>query len=100
MNDAEYEELFEFLQKKIYPKKVSDVTDLKQRKNAKHKFRDFAKRYNLENGFIYHSGKKVIRRSEVKQLLYTMHDNESVGCHLGRDKTTEKLCSRYFWKGE
>ena len=32
------------------------------------------------------------------QILESCHDNVG-GCHLGRDKTVDKVVSRYYWKG-
>ena len=32
-------------------------------------------------------------------ILEACHDSRFGGCHFGRDKTTEKVSSRYYWKG-
>ncbi len=32
-------------------------------------------------------------------ILEACHDNRVGGCHFGRDKTIEKVSSRFFWKG-
>ena len=34
----------------------------------------------------------------MHKLLESCHDNVG-GCHLGRDKTVDKVVSRYYWKG-
>ena len=35
-----------------------------------------------------------------KQVLQSLHDDPVGGCHFGRDKTRDKVCSRYFWHGQ
>ena len=31
------------------------------------------------------------------QILESVHDSSAGGCHVGREKTQEKLASRFFW---
>ena len=35
-----------------------------------------------------------------KQILQSLHDDPAGGCHFGRDKTRDKIASRYFWHGQ
>ena len=35
-----------------------------------------------------------------KQILQSLHDDAAGGCHFGRDKTRDKVVSRYFWYGQ
>lgn len=35
-----------------------------------------------------------------KQVLQSLHDDPAGGCHFGRDKTRDKVSSRYFWLGQ
>ena len=37
--------------------------------------------------------------SRKRAILEACHDSHIGGSHFGRDKTTEKVSSRYYWKG-
>ena len=38
-------------------------------------------------------------QQKQKQILQSLHDDPAGGCHFGRDKTRDKVASRYFWHG-
>ena len=80
-------------------KYVKDTTKIRRRA-----IRRFANaKIALENGVLYYSedGKKKRQWIEIRetqlQILQSVHDDLAGGCHVGRDKTREKVCSRYFW---
>ena len=35
-----------------------------------------------------------------QQILQSLHDNPTGGCHFGRDRTRDKVVKRYFWQGQ
>ena len=39
-------------------------------------------------------------KKKQKQVLQSLHDDPAGGCHFGRDKTRDKVSSRYFWHGQ
>ena len=43
---------------------------------------------------------QVIRDKTVKlRILEACHDDRVGGCHFGRDRTIDKVTTRYYWKG-
>lgn len=62
--------------------------------------------------YLHYEDKKVAKKEErklkctrqwihdestQKQILQSLHDNPTGGCHFGRDKTRDKVVKRYFW---
>ena len=39
-------------------------------------------------------------QQKQKQILQLLHDDPAGGCHFRRDKTRDKVMSRYFWHGQ
>lgn len=72
----------------------------------KRSIRRFADNVVLEDGVLFY-----IRDSECKrrwisdkktqqEILQSLHDDPSGGCHFGRDKTRDKVVKRYYWHGQ
>ena len=45
-----------------------------------------------------HGDQELLQASRFS-VLRVCHDNPSSGGHFGRDKTYNKIASRYYWKG-
>ena len=100
-----YQEAFRYLSESHGERYVQGATE--SRKRAIRKFTN--ERVTLNNGVLYYSesnsesekiNRQWIQNKELKeQILQSIHDNRMGGCHFGRDKTREKVCSRYFWHG-
>ena len=42
----------------------------------------------------------ISNEKKQKQILKSLHDDPARRCHFGRDKTRDKVSSRYFWHGQ
>lgn len=106
-NPVTYHEVFKYLSNKTerYPEGCSDA-----RKRAIRKFSD---KILLEDGVLFYvqsdseekqnaKGKRqwIADKEMQQQILQSMHDDPAGGCHFGRDKTRDKVASRYFWHGQ
>ena len=78
--------------------------------SRKRAIRRFSARVILEDGILYYlqfsekdkeqvTKKKqwVSDKQKQQQILRSLHDDQAGGCHFGRDKTREKVASRYYW---
>ena len=39
-------------------------------------------------------------KERQQQILQSLHHDAAGGCHLGRDKTRDKVSRRYFWHNQ
>ena len=78
--------------------------------NRKRVIRRFSEKGVLENGLLFFlqfcdKDKKEMKRKKQwindhqkqPQILQSLHDDPTGGCHFGRDKTREKLANRFYW---
>ena len=106
-NPVTYQEVFKFFSHKTekYAEGCSDT-----RKRA---IRKFSENILLEDGVLFYVQYHDKEKSSVKskrqwigdkkmqqQILQSLHDDHAGGCHFGRDKTRDKVASRYFWHGQ
>ena len=99
-----YQEVFKYLSNKTerYPEGCSDA-----RKRA---IRKFAEKIFLEDGVLFYTqsaseetqGERqwIADKEMQQQILQSLHDDPAGGCHFGRDKTKDKVSSRYSWHGQ
>ena len=71
------------------------------------------KESTLDSGVLFYIQRDDKYRKEVKRkrqwiyydqqmqrkILQSIHDDSAGGCHFGRDKTRDKVASKYFWQG-
>ena len=101
-----YSEVFQFLSNKEQ-KYASGCSS--SRKRA---IRKFSENVRLEDGVLFYfhdEGKenKILKNKRrwihdqqtKQQILNSVHDDPAGGCHFGRDKTRDKVATRYFWHG-
>ena len=73
----------------------------------KRAIRKFSENILLESGVLFYIQRDDKYREEVKiqwiydqqmqrKFLQSIHDDSAGGCHFGRDKTRDKVASRYF----
>ena len=99
-----YSEVFKFLSNKS--SKYADECS-ESRKRA---IRRFSEKVALEDGLLFYlqfcdKDKKEVKRKKQwindhqkqQQILQSLHDDPTGGCHFGRDKTREKLANRFYW---
>src|SRR6266542_6014392 len=71
-----------------------------QKRNTKKRFENKVKRYSLINNQLYYEkGEKklkVIKRFELKPILYMMHDDLIAG-HFATEIMYNKIKERYYW---
>ncbi len=89
-----YDEVYQFLTK----------TDCKYATNCsesrKRAIRKFSKNVALVDGVLHYDHRKWISDSKLQgQILNSIHNDSSGGCHFGRDKTRQKIAMRYYWHG-
>ena len=105
-NAVTYDEAFKYLsdKKMRYAEECSE-----SRKRAICKF---SENICLEDGVLFYmqfdnKDKQTVKskcqwisdEKKQKQVLQSLHDDPAGGCHFGRDKTRDKVSSRYFWHG-
>lgn len=98
-NPVRYGEVFLYLRGGKYEEGCSDT--------RKRSIRRFAANVVLEDGVLFYvqrsKGKNDVKRRWVEdkkqqeQILVSLHDSSAGGCHFGRDKTRDKVISRYYW---
>ena len=102
-NPITYQEVFTFLSHK------TDRYDEGCPDSRKRGIRKFSDNVLLEDGVLfylqYNDKEKLSVKSKRqwigdKQILQSLHDDSAGGCHFGRDKTRDKVASRYFWHGQ
>ena len=103
-NTVTYDEVFRFLsdKSKRYEEGCTD-----SRKRA---IQRFSENISLEDGVLFYQlhEKQTVKtkrqwihdHKRQKQILQSLHDDPAGGCHFGRDKTRDKVASRYFWHGQ
>ena len=64
------------------------------------------RRYTLDDGLVYlgndaeHAERRMVlpnKRPLLLEILQTLHDDQIIGGHLGRDNTYEKVSRLFFW---
>ncbi|KAI6649016.1 hypothetical protein LOD99_6899 [Oopsacas minuta] len=100
MDDQLYNQILHFFisNENKYPGEIYKLP-AEKRVNAKSQFRQTVKPYTLKDGVLMHAEKQVLRKSGVDAVLKMCHDNPVTGGHFGRDKTYQKIASRFYWKG-
>ena len=91
-----YSECENHLGKRRYPAGASKLEKAVIRKRAKN--------FQIVDGILHYKGKdglrQVVTDAKTKEkILEACHDDPVGGCHFGRDKTTAKVTTRYYWKG-
>ena len=100
MDNQSYSEILNYFTStdKKYPEAIYCLSP-QERVDAKSKFRQRVKPYVLKNGILMHGDQELLQASRLSTVLRVCHDNPSSGGHFGRDKTYNKIASRYYWKG-
>ena len=101
MDDRLYNQILHFFisNENKYPGEIYKLPPEK-RVNAKSQFRQTVKPYTLKDGVLMHTEKQVLRKNGVDEVLKMCHDNPVTGAHFGRDKTYQRIASRFYWKGK
>lgn len=101
MDDKLYKDLVQFFTSPN-EKYSEEIYSLKGelRVNAKSKFRQVAKPYNVRNGALFHNERDVLQKNRVIEVLKACHKNPVSGGHFGGQKTYQKIAERYYWKGK
>ncbi len=93
MNINEFQEIYEYLKYKKYLQNI-------QKRNIKERFKNKIKRYLLINNQLYYEKEekklKVIKRFELKPILYMMHDDLTVG-YFATEIIYNKIKEKYYW---
>src|SRR6266542_4160998 len=93
MNVNEFQEIYEYLKYKKYPQNM-------QKRNTKERFENKVKRYLLINNQLYYEKRekklKVIKRFELKLILYMTHDDPIAG-YFAIEIMYNKIKERYYW---
>ena len=102
-----YDEVFLFLSQKS--KRYTDGCT----ESRKRSIRRFSENIRLEDGVLFYlqhedKERQIVKsrrqwiddEQKQKQILQSLHDDPAGGCHFGRDKTRDKIASRYFWHGQ
>ena len=97
-----YEEAFRYLTDPEDGRYVEGVTE--SRKRVIRRFTQA--RISMQHGILWYNEEKedskrqwIANFERQQQILQSIHDDTLGGCHLGRDKTREKISKRYFWHG-
>ncbi len=87
--EVPYELVYKYLHSREYPEN-SD-------KNKKRAIRSKAKKFTIKDGVLFNSfgGRQWINCREKQQQIIESCHADKLGGHLGRDKTREKVTSRY-----
>ena len=106
-NVVTYDEVFRFLNSKN-KQYAEGCTETRKRSIQR-----FAENISLEDGVLFYlqhedQEKQTVKSKQQwisdeqkqKQILQSLHDDPAGGCHFGRDKTRDKVVSRYFWHGQ
>ena len=87
-----YEVVFTYLHKGKYPEDSSD--------NRKRAIRNKSKKFTIRDGVLFYSAHGKLRewinsKKRHKHIVESCHADK-LGGHLGRDKTRDKVTSRYL----
>ena len=87
----DYGIIYGYISQEIYPPSFN--------KADKRELRRKAAKYTTNDGFLYYNNRRCIAsKDEIKKIFESLHCDKTAG-HFGRDKTREKICSRYYWLG-
>ena len=68
-------------------------------KEQKRELRRKASKYTLEDEMLYWKGRRWIINEEQKDRIFQSCHADQLSGHFVRDKTREKIWSRFFWSG-
>ena len=94
MNALEFEAIYNYLSSNVYP---DDVDKIKKRN-----LRRRASAFVVREGQLYYSakdGEKLVVQAVDKERILVACHSDFGGGHFGRDKTTQKIEERYYWRG-
>ena len=66
------------------------------RKKQKRELRRKASKYNLKDEILYWNDRRWIVDDEQKEEIFKSCHSDQLSGHLGRDKTRDKISSRFF----
>jgi len=71
-------------------------------KNDKRRIREKSASFVVTENVLYHKGYKgkiqrVVKHSEVHDLVHQMHSSVIGGCHFGQNATHQKISERFWW---
>ena len=84
MDEKEYFELLDYLQKGKIPK------------NAGEKYEKWARQFKERQGHIYVEERRLIPRSETTWIMSMFHDNPT-SAHQGAESMRKQIAKRYVW---
>ena len=102
----ELQQIEDYLHRGIYPEGLSKGEKANFRRKCKNN-------YKFEDGVLYYTKcigrvptvsseetnwRICVRSNDEKQRILQSCHSGTAGGHFGRDKTTEKICSRFYWK--
>ena len=104
-NPVTYTEVFHYLSSTTRGKYAEECSDSRKRS-----IRRFAENIALKEGVLFYvdhgTGQERRERRWIhdkkmqKQIIMSLHDDTAGGCHFGRDKTRDKVISRYYWQSQ
>lgn len=97
-----YSEVHRYLSHSSSAKFEEECSEIRRRT-----IRRFSSNIILEDGLLFHvqgaEGTKrrwIYEKEQQKQIIMSIHDNPAGGCHFGRDKTRDKVTSKYYWHNQ
>jgi len=71
-------------------------------KNDKRRIREKSASFVVTENVLYHKGYKgkiqrVVKHSEVHDLVHHMHSSVDGECHFGQNATHQKISERFWW---
>lgn len=104
MDKVELDEIIDFITSSEDCKKWPEhVLNSHNTKDSKRNFRRKCAAFTSVEGTLHYKHKKhgllrVISADEKDSIIAACH-SDPTSAHLGINKTSEKICSRYFWSG-
>ena len=101
MDDQSYYQIFNYFTstENKYPETICCLS-AHERVDAKSKFRQRVKPYELKKGILMNGDKEVLQACRLSSVLRARHDiHLQEVIFFARDKTYNKIASRYYWKG-
>lgn len=100
-NPVTYAEVFRYLSGTSSEKYAEGCSEARKRS-----IRRFAVNFVLEEGILFYVKRENEKRRWIydkhmqEQIIVSLHDDAAGGCHFGRDKTRDKVISRYYWHSQ